>query len=385
MKKFFVFLLVFVLLIISQNCDDNNEVNDESEFEAGITCYPDFGTKYTEFKFSIIILSDTDTLENTDNFQIRWDFDGDGAYDTDWIDSFSITHQFNTPGTYETEVTLKDSLGDLNESSIHVYVQEMIQITTNESGSYQGNIDWCPDGSNRIAFDWRSPSSFLQIFVVEYPDGQPVQITTANPNMHYNFPEWSPDGEKICSEANNKIYIIELATGQIQEIPGYGMTRHWSPDGKWIMMYHEKTNLYDVEGDSLVLFSNKRYESCWSPDGQYLALYEKLAYPEVSDKLEIMDFSSRSIIKEFTVSDIGFKIDWSPDGKWIMLGFEPDNHLLILNYETGKIYTGILNGLDHTWYPTWSSDGTLIAFEAELIGSNRKAEIWAVTAPEFMR
>ncbi|MBL7067779.1 MAG: hypothetical protein ISS29_08030 [Candidatus Marinimicrobia bacterium] len=154
MKKFFVFLLVFVLLIISQTCDDNNEVNDESEFEAGITCYPDFGTKYTEFKFSISILSDTDTLENTENFQIRWDFDGDCAYDTDWIDSFSITHQFNTPGTYETEVSLKDSLGDLNESSVHVYVQEMIQITNNESGSFQGNIDWCPDGSNRIAFDW---------------------------------------------------------------------------------------------------------------------------------------------------------------------------------------------------------------------------------------
>ncbi|MBU4445251.1 MAG: hypothetical protein L6422_12210 [Candidatus Marinimicrobia bacterium] len=50
----------------------------------------------------------------------------------------------------------------------------------------------------------------------------------------------------------------------------------------------------------------------------------------------------------------------------------------------GKIYTGILDGLDSKWYPTWSSDGTLIAFEAELAGSDRKNEIWAVTAPEFM-
>jgi len=383
MKKFFVFLLVFVLLILSHTCDENNDVNDESEFEAGITCYPDFGTKHTEFKFSISILSDTDTLENTDNFQIRWDFDGDGTYDTDWIDSFSITHRFNTPGTYETEVTLKDNLGDLNESSVHVYVQEMIQITNNESGSFQGNIDWCPDGSNRIAFDWRPTSGFHQIYVVEYPGGQPVLITTANPNICHHFPEWSPDGEKICYHSN-KICIIELATGQVQEIPGYGMTRHWSPDGKWIMMCHEKTNLYDVEGDSLVLFSNKIYESCWSPDGQYLALYEKLFYPEVSDKLEIMDFSSRSIIKEFAVVDIGFKLDWSPNGKWIMLGFDIDDHLLILNYATGKIYTGILDGLDSKWYPTWSSDGNLIAFEAELVGSNRKNEIWAVTAPEFM-
>lgn len=74
MKKFFVFLLVFVLLILSQTCDDNNGVNDESEFEAGITCYPDFGTKYTEFKFSISILSDTDTRENLHRHPGRFRF-----------------------------------------------------------------------------------------------------------------------------------------------------------------------------------------------------------------------------------------------------------------------------------------------------------------------
>ncbi|MCK4715624.1 MAG: PD40 domain-containing protein, partial [Candidatus Marinimicrobia bacterium] len=223
------------------------------------------------------------------------------------------------------------------------------------------------------------------IWSVEYPGGTLTQITThTSSDGFHQFPEWSPDGNKIAI-GTGYLDIFNLSTNTIVHTGIIGDFPRWSPDGKWIMMYHEKTNLYDVEGDSLILISNKTYKSCWSPDGQYLALYEKLAYPEVSDKLEIMDFSSRSIIKEFTVSDIGFKIDWSPDGKWIMLGFDTNDHLLILNYETGKIYTGILDGLDSKWYPTWSSDGTLIAFEAELVGSDRKLEIWAVTAPEFMR
>jgi len=385
MKKFFIFLLVFVLLILSQTCDDNNEVNDESEFEAGITCYPDFGTKYTEFKFSISILSDTDTLENTENFQVRWDFDGDGTYDTDWIDSFSITHRFNTPGTYETEVTLKDSLGDLNESSIHVYIQEMIQITTNESGTFQGNIDWCPDGSNRIAFDWNraEDTGWHTIWSVEYPGGTLTQITThTSSDAFHQFPEWSPDGNKIAIRTGY-LDIFNLSTNTMVHKGIIGDFPRWSPDGQWIIIAHESTILYNVSEDTVsTLLSDGTYQICWNPNGSQIAYYLRDITPNI---LRIMDFDSRNDINEFTIPTPGSKIDWSPNGKWIMLGFDTDDHLLILNYETGKIYTGILDGLDSKWYPTWSSDGTLIAFEAELAGGDRKNEIWAVTAPEFMR
>jgi len=53
-----------------------------------------------------------------------------------------------------------------------------------------------------------------------------------------------------------------------------------------------------------------------------------------NSKLRIIDFDSRVVLEEHIISNHGSKIEWSPEGKWISLGFHGFKSIRYLfNYE----------------------------------------------------
>jgi Tol biopolymer transport system component len=143
----------------------------------------------------------------------------------------------------------------------------------------------------------------------------------------------------------------------------------------------KKIHLVDLNNSSDSIFMEGYVRFGWSPDGDRVALVPSEGPP----KLVTIDFVTKSILAEYDIPFSGYKLDWSPDGKWISLGFAatPDSldPLAVLNLETKQVLTIKLDGLAYCWYPSWSSDGSLLAFEAWEAGTQRRAEIFALPFP----
>lgn len=193
---------------------------------------------------------------------------------------------------------------------------------------------------------------------------------------------WSSDGSWLAfdsafpSDEQHDIYKISSSGSELVRLtnkPQYETDLAWSPDGNFIAYsYWNGIALISADGlVSSVITSSEGYQRfpTWSPDGKQVAyMYlEKYGAPR---ELRIMDANGTNdrLVKLFPFA-YG-TIDWSPDGKWIVLisGTEPE--------ECGDIYTIRPDGSDLTRLTelsgcateaVWSPDGKYLAY----VGRNK--------------
>jgi len=77
------------------------------------TVSPSNGTTSTNFAFDAS--GSTDNEDPTSNLQVRWDFDGDGSWDTGWNTVKTINHQYGSESTYAAKLEVKDTEGLINQ------------------------------------------------------------------------------------------------------------------------------------------------------------------------------------------------------------------------------------------------------------------------------
>ncbi len=370
--------MIFLIIFLGIACDVENNKNPESEII--ISVFPDIGTMETEFEFAVeYLIFDGDSIHDLSSYQVRWDLDNDGIFESGWLDTLSISTSFYAHGKHMIKTELQGPNGIIYNTTYRAFVQELIQITENTSTSGQMNPDWCPDGSNRIAFEWRPDLDEHRIYIVQYPNGTYEPVTT----VPAHFAEWSPDGQFILFERNRGQWIVNIETGVEEELitQEYHVVSkpRWSPDGSKIVFTGVCDdmesiclfNVNDTSAASLILNSNY-HAFCWSPDGNLIAAGGETI-------LDVYDINSGDIILSFSSLDIGEKIDWSPDGNFISLGFL-EGILNIINVNSGRILTLKQDGIDYPWYPGWSSDGSLITFEGKRENESHLS-IWAITFP----
>jgi parallel beta-helix repeat protein len=77
--------------------------------EASIAVTPTTGYTTTAFSFDASGCSDAE--DPTSDLQVRWDWDGNGVYDTGWTTTKTAAHTYNAPGTYTVHLQVMDTLG----------------------------------------------------------------------------------------------------------------------------------------------------------------------------------------------------------------------------------------------------------------------------------
>ncbi len=144
------------------------------------------------------------------------------------------------------------------------------------SNANLGSPAWSPNGQ-RLAFTatygmWRHADTY--IFVVN-KDGSEVKQITDFPHIEpYHrideFPQWSPDGQKILFISNHRhagweegpeefyLYTMNVDGSGITPLDIKGLFAVWSPDGSQILYVDEGGNLYvvDAEGGQPVQLTN---------------------------------------------------------------------------------------------------------------------------------
>lgn len=76
---------------------------------AQFTVNPSSGTTTTNFAFDASGCDDNE--DSIDQLQVRWDFNGNGSWDTNWDTNKTENHQYSSEGTYTAKLEVKDAEG----------------------------------------------------------------------------------------------------------------------------------------------------------------------------------------------------------------------------------------------------------------------------------
>ena len=118
LSKLTFILLLFTAAIVNTTCNKTTTVYKPPTVL--FVASPSSGTTETVFVFDA---SETvDGTGNNANINIRWDFENDGNWDTEWTTSKSVTHQYTSDGYYTVGMQVEDSYGYFGWASRNVTV-----------------------------------------------------------------------------------------------------------------------------------------------------------------------------------------------------------------------------------------------------------------------
>jgi len=100
------------------------------------TVSPSSGTTSTNFAFDAS--GSTDNEDPTSNLQVRWDFDGNGSWDTGWDYNKTQNHQYSSENTYTTKLEVKDTEGLVDEKADNI---EVVSEGTPPTGYFTDSRD----------------------------------------------------------------------------------------------------------------------------------------------------------------------------------------------------------------------------------------------------
>jgi len=161
--------------------------------EASFTVLPSSGTTDTIFQFDANGCSDFE--DPSSSLEIRWDFDGDSNYDTDWSTEKIVEHQYGEVDIYNAQVIVRDSegLNDTFELSINVASGSAVpgEMVFVEGGTFEMG-DFFNEGNS---FELPMHDVTLDAFYIgkyEVTQGEWQNIMGSNPSIYFGVGESYP-------------------------------------------------------------------------------------------------------------------------------------------------------------------------------------------------
>ena len=128
---------------------------------AAFVVFPSEGTTATSFEVNAS--SSSDSQDPADALEVRWDWETDGAWDTDWSTEKNASHHYVRPGTYTIGLEVRDTGGLDNQTTRAVVVVNTPPIAeftiVPSSGETQTNFTF--DASQSL--DMEDQSLVLQV------------------------------------------------------------------------------------------------------------------------------------------------------------------------------------------------------------------------------
>jgi Tol biopolymer transport system component len=308
-----------------------------------------------------------------------WTSSIDGQVGTDE----SFTRSDLSVGTHTITLTATDSDGNSSSASINITVSSVGSVPPSP-GPSEGKIAFV---SNR---DGRA-----EIYVMN-ADGSNVRRLTYTPGgLASQAPTWSPDGRKIAFISGGDwdgdghiglgLCVMDSDAGNVREIRlninlpiGYINNLAWSPDGTRFAFVgpdptHTNFDVYTMSIDGsdvrkLTTDSKSAWTPSWSPDSKYIAFSSTHDPTDLRD-IYIMNADGSNQQWLSNAPPFSSEPAWSPDGTrlacqadyndiWVM-NSDGSNQIKLTNDPTG----------DYNCHPSWSRDGTTIAFVSNRDGN----------------
>jgi tricorn protease len=188
----------------------------------------------------------------------------------------------------------------------------------------------------------------------------------------------SPTGKRVLVEARGEIFTIPEEKGDVRNLTNSSGSAErqpaWSPDGKWISYFSDKSGEYKLVIESPdgigapreIAFQQPAfyYTPVWSPDSK------KLLYTDTNLNVWVMDIATgqaKAVGNDpWMVPERTLAPSWSPDSKWIAFASRLNTlyrAIVVANVETGEKQQ-ITDGLADAMYPVWDASGKYLWFLA---------------------
>lgn len=234
-----------------------------------------------------------------------------------------------------------------------------------------------PAGEPRIAFAARTGQNW-DIYTIR-PDGTDLRRLTNHPEPDL-APAFSPDGSQLLFQShrdgNWEIYLMDLHSGELKRLtysPAFDGMPAWAPDGRRFAFESTRAGDLDILVASLEDGSIQNLtadspsgdmEPAWSPDGFTIAFSSW----RFGDKDLFFTRPDGGDLRQITNSPMGEdQPAWSPDGARLSFTYRtPEKReITVLEVVAPPANGGLTTRL--TWstaneWPTWSPDGTAIAW-----------------------
>jgi Tol biopolymer transport system component len=271
----------------------------------------------------------------------------------------------------------------LFESRGELYLADPTVGELTKLGVQGGSAAWSPDG-RQIAFitnPYRQEGRPSELFVI-HSDGSGGRKLTSDITGAAT-PEWSPSGQRIAFADFDRdrqrygLYVIDSDGSDLtQLVEGGQPTIHrWSPDGRTILYVRRSGKSWDLfttspdGGPAIRLVRRVNYSTiAWSPDASKVSFAQQ-------GRLRVINADGSGLRRLADLHVFGHH-SWAPDGSRIAF----ENHGGGAYSRTTDIYTVRPDGNDlrrltreserrvQDLKPTWSPDGTKIAFTSSREG-----------------
>ncbi len=238
-------------------------------------------------------------------------------------------------------------------------------------------------------------------------DGSDQRRLTNDPSAN-GWPNWSPDGKQMAFQSNRSgalnIYVMDVLSGsraddsKVSQLtnsqPGRGGSWEpaWSPDGKWIAYSAQQTSgsdifLVNLDGTGRQrLTDNKAIDGApaWSPDGRQIAFFsdrdgnwEIYVMPAPGPQAQV-NADSSNVRRLTNHPGQDHSPTWSPDGTRIAFVSDRDGNeeIYLMDPDSANLRR-LTHNKAEDWFPAWSPDGKWIAFSSNRDGNH---EIYVMPA-----
>ncbi|HKI01847.1 MAG TPA: hypothetical protein VKK31_07710 [Thermoanaerobaculia bacterium] len=220
-------------------------------------------------------------------------------------------------------------------------------------------------------------------------------------NISSSESNWSPDGKKIAFYSDRtgdyEIYVMNPdGTGVVQltKTPGTDDMPAWSPDGKRIAFISDRTGdnevyLMNADGSNVKRLTEHPGDDIhpkWSPDGQRLLFNSSRESKDLKDpdtyEVYSMKADGTGVQRITREGGVNTYASWSPDGKKIALRKVvggSNSEIFVMNAD-GSAPVNLTKSSAFDGWPSWSPDGRRVVFASDLSVPGEQYKICVVNA-----
>jgi len=232
-------------------------------------------------------------------------------------------------------------------------------------------------GSRMYLYDIAA-AKMREVPVQVFTDRSSLKSRPENVGTVINEAGISPTGKRAFFEARGNVFTVPAESGLVRDLTKSSgsaeRTPAWSPDGRFIAYWSDKTGEYELTvrnadgtGDERTvtrLGPGFRYRPYWSPDGR------KIAFIDQAQKIQITDVATGATQKVDSARSYahgqlqGFRVSWSPDSRWVAYSHDTENEngaIFLFDSRSAKA-SRVTSGYFDDGLPTFDPDGKYLYF-----------------------